>query len=65
MVKQVRLLEGALGTGAKVPTTTERATQHLIRRSVYDPVTLEPTDDPTGLWLRPQHGESMVTDHDA
>lgn len=55
MVRQVRLLEQALGTGEKVPTEAELAKQHRIRRSVYDPATFEPTDGPAGLWLRPEH----------
>jgi N,N'-diacetyllegionaminate synthase len=55
MVRQVRLLEQALGTGEKVPTETELAKQYRIRRGLYDTVTLQPTNDPTGIWLRPEH----------
>jgi N,N'-diacetyllegionaminate synthase len=55
MIGQVRLLERALGTGEKVPTDAELAKRHRIRRGLYDPVTLEPTDDPKALWLRPEH----------
>ena len=59
MVRQVRLLEQALGTGEKVPTETELAKQHRMRRGIYDPITLEPTDDPAGLWLRPEYRGSI------
>ena len=59
MVRQVRLLEQALGIGEKVPTETERAQQHRLRRGKYDPTTLEPTDDPADLWLRPEHPGSV------
>lgn len=62
MVRQVRLLERALGTGVKVPTKAELAKQHRMRRGVYDPVSLEPSDDPAGLWLRPDHGKSPGKD---
>ena len=55
MVREVRLLEQALGIGKKVPSEAELAKQHRIRRGIYDPTTLEPTDDPGGLWLRPEH----------
>ena len=55
MVRQVRLLEQALGSGEKVPTEAELAKQHRIRRGIYDSTTLEPTDDPAGLWLRPEY----------
>jgi N,N'-diacetyllegionaminate synthase len=55
MVQQVRLLEQALGTGEKAPTDAELAKRHRMRRGSYDPVTLEPTDDPGALWLRPEH----------
>jgi len=54
MVSQVRALEQALGSGEKVPTETELAKQHRIRRGPYDPVSREPTDDPDGIWLRPK-----------
>jgi N,N'-diacetyllegionaminate synthase len=55
MVRQIRFLEEAMGTGDKKPTESEQAKQHRMRRGVYNPVTLEPTDDPTGVWLRPEH----------
>ncbi len=58
MVRQVRLLEQTLGTGEKVPTEAELAKQHRIRRGIYDPVTYEPSDDPKGIWLRPEHKAS-------
>ncbi|MBW1793743.1 MAG: N-acetylneuraminate synthase family protein [Deltaproteobacteria bacterium] len=58
MVRQVRLLEQTLGTGEKVPTEAELAKQHRIRRGIYDPVTYEPSDDPKGIWLRPEHKPS-------
>ncbi len=54
MIRQVRLLELALGTGDKVPTPAELAKQQRIRRGRYDPVTSEPTDDARGVWLRPE-----------
>lgn len=53
MARQLRWLEEALGTGGKEPAPSELAKQHRMRRGVYDPVTFEPTDDPTGIWLRP------------
>lgn len=62
MVRRVRLLEEALGTGQKIPMEAERAKQQRIRRGVYDPTTFEPTDDPTGLWLRPEHRCSIRKD---
>jgi sialic acid synthase SpsE len=55
MVRQVRLLEKALGTGEKVPTEDELTRQHRMRRGIYDPKTFEPVDGPTGIWLRPEH----------
>lgn len=55
MVKQIRLLEKALGTGRKLPSEVELAKQHRLRRGVYDPVTFEPTSDKNGIWLRPEH----------
>ena len=55
MVKQVRLLEKALGTGEKVPSSDELKRQHRFRRGVYDPETLEPVDGKEGLWLRSEH----------
>lgn len=55
MVDQVRCLEDALGTGNKIPTATEQAKQHRMRRGIYNPVTYEPTNDPGGVWLRPEH----------
>ena len=62
MVRQARLLEQVLGSGEKVPTEAELAKQHRIRRSIYDSATLEPTDDPIGLWLRPEHRGSTQKD---
>lgn len=58
MVQQVRNLQQALGTGKKIPTETELAKQKRIRRGTYDRETLAPTDDPSGLWLRPEHESS-------
>jgi sialic acid synthase SpsE len=55
LVQKVRLLERALGTGDKVATVTELSKRNRMRRGLYDPVTHEPTDDPTALWLRPEH----------
>ena len=55
MVKQVRLLEKALGTGEKVPSSDELKRQHWFRRGVYDPITIEPAADEDGIRLRPQH----------
>lgn len=59
MVKQIRLLEKALGTGEKVPSLDELKRQHRFRRGVYDPETLEPVDGQEGLWLRPEHKQSF------
>jgi N,N'-diacetyllegionaminate synthase len=61
MVHQIRLLEEALGTGSKMPTESEQAKQHRMRRGVYDPVTLEPLDDKAGIWLRPSHKRMRTT----
>ena len=61
MVRQVRNLESALGTGEKVPADSEAAKQHRMRRGVYDPDTLEPVRGESGLWLRPQH---LLTEQD-
>lgn len=55
MVRQVRCLEQALGTGTKTPAESERVKQHRMRRGVYDPVTFEPTNTSDGVWLRPEH----------
>jgi len=55
MVRQVRCLEEALGTGEKSPADSEQAKQHRMRRGIYHPVTFEPTNDPEGIWLRPEH----------
>jgi len=55
MVQQLRLLEQALGSGEKVPTEAELARQYRIRRGIYDAVTREPTENPDGIWLRPEH----------
>ena len=62
MVRRVRLLEQALGTGQKVPTEAELAKQHRMRRGIYDPITLEETSCPAGLWLRPEHSSSIQKD---
>jgi len=59
MVKQIRLLEEALGTGEKVPSPDELKRQHRFRRGVYDFETLEPVDDQEGLWLRPDHKQAF------
>ncbi len=56
MVQQVRLLEQALGTGEKAPTEAELTKQQRIRRGTYDPLNFEPSNDPRGIWLRPEHG---------
>ena len=55
MIKQVRLLEQALGTGEKIPTQTEAQKQHRMRRGIYDPVTFKGAGGTTGIWLRPQN----------
>lgn len=55
MIARIRLLEQALGSGEKVPTATEVAKQHRLRRGVYDPETREARTDEQGLWLRPRH----------
>lgn len=55
MIRQVRLLEQALGSGDKVPTRTELLKQRRIRRGIYDPNSLEPSESIDGLWLRPQY----------
>jgi N,N'-diacetyllegionaminate synthase len=55
MIRQVRLLEQALGSGDKVPTRTELLKQRRIRRGIYDPNSLEHSESPDGLWLRPQY----------
>jgi len=55
MVRQIRCLEEALGTGTKTPAESEQAKQHRMRRGIYDPVTFEPTKKSDGVWLRPEH----------
>jgi N,N'-diacetyllegionaminate synthase len=60
MVRQVRDIEEALGTGEKVPADSERIKQHRMRRGVYDPQTLEPVSGDNGIWLRPQHPLTMT-----
>ena len=55
MVRQIRCLEDALGTGIKSPSESEQAKQHRMRRGIYDPVTFEPTEKSSGVWLRPEH----------
>lgn len=55
MVRQVRQIEEALGTGEKVPADSESAKQYRMRRGVYNPDTLEPVEGEDGIWLRPQH----------
>lgn len=59
MVRQIRLLEQALGTGEKAPVQTEQAKQYRIRRGVYDPVTFDPVQGTIGVWLRPEHTHSL------
>jgi sialic acid synthase SpsE len=59
MVRQIRVLERSLGTGKKIPSETESAKQHRLRRGIYDAVTLEPINGPSGLWLRPEHGNGV------
>lgn len=55
MIRQVRLLEQALGSGDKVPTETELLKLRRLRRGIYDRNSLEPSESPDGLWLRPRH----------
>ena len=55
MIEQIRIAEQSLGTGEKVPTKAELAKQQSIRRGIYDSRTFEPTEDPDGLWLRPEY----------
>lgn len=56
LVVQIRRLEEALGSGEKVPTPSELAGRHRMRRAVYDPVTMELAEGTDGIWLRPEHG---------
>lgn len=53
MVSRVRLLEGALGDGSKVPTGRESPRVNRMRRSPYDPETHRPSDADDAIWLRP------------
>jgi N,N'-diacetyllegionaminate synthase len=55
MIRHVRLLEQALGSGEKVPTETELLKLKRLRRGIYDWNTLEPSESLDGLWLRPRH----------
>ena len=55
MIRQVRLLEQALGSGDKVPTGTELLKLKRLRRGIYDRNSLEPSESPDGFWLRPRH----------
>lgn len=54
LIRSIRALEGALGTGEKTPTEDEAARRHRFRRSPYDPQTLRPTSGPHAIWLRPE-----------
>jgi len=55
MVRQIRFLEEALGTGEKAPVEAEQAKRQRMRRGIYDPKTFEPAPSRKGLWLRPEH----------
>ena len=55
MIGRIRLLEKALGTGEKIPTPTELAKKHRMRRGIYDSATKLPADGTEGIWLRPEH----------
>jgi sialic acid synthase SpsE len=55
MIRQVRCIENALGTGDKTPVDSEKIKQNRMRRGIYHPVTFMPTDDSDGIWLRPEH----------
>jgi len=55
MIGRVRLLEKALGTGEKIPTPTELAKKHRMRRGIYDSATRLPAEGAEGIWLRPEH----------
>lgn len=55
MIDRLRLLEKALGTGEKIPTPTEVAKKHRMRRGIYDPATKLPAEGIDGIWLRPEH----------
>ncbi len=57
MVGTIRSLEGALGSGEKTPSPSERLKQRRMRRGRYDPETFERTDAEEGIWLRPQHDQ--------
>ncbi|MDD5171009.1 MAG: N-acetylneuraminate synthase family protein [Syntrophales bacterium] len=61
MIRQVRCLEEALGTGVKEPTASEQAKQERMRRGIYNPVTFVPTDETGGIWLRPSHDGIVKT----
>lgn len=56
MVADIRRLEVALGDGVKAPSPSESQKIHRLRRGVYDPETLQPSDTGEGIWLRPEHG---------
>jgi len=62
MVRQVRCLEEALGTGKKTPAESEQTKQHRMRRGIYDPITFEPSEKSNGVWLRPEHPWTRSSD---
>lgn len=55
MIGRIRLLEKALGTGEKIPSPTELAKKHRMRRGIYDSATRLPAEGAEGIWLRPEH----------
>lgn len=56
MVRQVRHVEQALGSGRKQPSLEEIPRIKRIRRGLYEKDSGTPTQDPqNALWLRPEH----------
>ncbi len=56
MIKQIRIVEMALGDGIKIPSEKEVLRVKRIRRGLYNSQTGEPTSNETdAIWLRPEH----------
>lgn len=56
MVKQIRIVELALGDGIKAPSEKEILRIKRIRRGLYDSKNGEPTlNETNAIWLRPEH----------
>lgn len=59
MVRDVRHLEQALGSGKKIPCESEKAKLHRIRRGVYDSTSGVALPKGEGIWLRPEYPDYL------